>query len=338
MGKKRKIKEISDEERIQTVLIRNPYGYNEPDTWDAQDKKRRDDGIYVVVEWLEFIFGGLDGPNSSNAARRRHVPAVEMIFRWTGREELLVAISRDISLVAQLGRHNYSEFLRKPPRGSEERRVAQITLAKYEHEDQILGHGEGWKHAPVPSIEMTSIRRHKFAEPYPSPGISAATPKLTLNANEEKKNVKLEAAETKPQVKQEPSASVIKQEIKAEASTEDVKPAFDKISLGGDLQQVAPGSLHTVLKQEPDSSPGVNPLLVKQEPGIVVKEENIDDMIRRAQARREEERRLVVDNAATHESKPLIGLDSDASLRSDVNGDPDVDSRPMKRVKKEEPQ
>jgi len=37
MGKKRKIKEISDEERIQTILIRNPYGYQEPDTWDVSE-------------------------------------------------------------------------------------------------------------------------------------------------------------------------------------------------------------------------------------------------------------------------------------------------------------
>lgn len=37
MSKKRKIKEIPDEERIQTILIRDPYGYCEPDTWDAQE-------------------------------------------------------------------------------------------------------------------------------------------------------------------------------------------------------------------------------------------------------------------------------------------------------------
>jgi hypothetical protein len=37
MGKKRKVKEISDEDRIQTILVQDPYGYHEPDTWDAQE-------------------------------------------------------------------------------------------------------------------------------------------------------------------------------------------------------------------------------------------------------------------------------------------------------------
>lgn len=37
MGKKRKTLEISEEERIQTVIVRDPYAWRDPDCWDGHE-------------------------------------------------------------------------------------------------------------------------------------------------------------------------------------------------------------------------------------------------------------------------------------------------------------
>lgn len=219
------------------------------------------------------------------------------------RAELLVAIRQDISLTPQLGRHYYTEFLRNPPRGQEERRSSLITRAKYESDDQILGKGEGWKQGQAtltfggqhsyiyvvffPSIEMASIRRHKFAEPYPSPGIPVVPPKMNpiLDVKEEKKDVKPQMVDVKPQVKHEFDSAEVKQEIKAEAPLEDVNPTIMN-SPSVHKPSMKDNASSASVKQDPGSSAtflfGSNPLIrtpdmishtVKQEPqGPIVKE------------------------------------------------------------------
>jgi len=40
MGKKRKVLEISEEERIQTIIVRDPYAWKDPDCWDGHEYAR----------------------------------------------------------------------------------------------------------------------------------------------------------------------------------------------------------------------------------------------------------------------------------------------------------
>jgi len=54
--------------------------------------KRRDEGLYVVVEWIEFIFGGQGGPGSLQA-QRKYGPAVEDVWAWTGVSDCVSAYS-----------------------------------------------------------------------------------------------------------------------------------------------------------------------------------------------------------------------------------------------------
>ncbi|CCA71775.1 hypothetical protein PIIN_05710 [Serendipita indica DSM 11827] len=146
MGKKRKPDEISDDERIQTVLVRQPYGWNDPSVWDAEDRKRNDNGLYVLVEWLTFIFGGAGEPGTLQNLRRLGY-VVEDVWWWSSRNEILV------------------------PRVDPGAKHTILSKARYEGAVQIVGKGEGWKSVPnIPVIQPTSIRTDKFVIPYPAPG------------------------------------------------------------------------------------------------------------------------------------------------------------------------
>jgi hypothetical protein len=55
-------------------------------------RKRRDEGLCVAIEWLEFIFGGQGGPGSLQTQRTRG-PAVEDVWVWTGVSDCVSAYS-----------------------------------------------------------------------------------------------------------------------------------------------------------------------------------------------------------------------------------------------------
>lgn len=169
MGKKRKPDEISDDERIQTVLVRQPYGWNDPSVWDAEDRKRNDNGLYVLVEWLTFIFGGAGEPGTLQNLRRLGY-VVEDVWWWSSRNEILVSIHPDINVTKQLGPHYHAQFL-KSPRVDPGAKHTILSKARYEGAVQIVGKGEVWKSVPnIPVIQPTSIRTDKFVIPYPAPG------------------------------------------------------------------------------------------------------------------------------------------------------------------------
>jgi hypothetical protein len=44
-------------------------------------RSRRDNGLYVCVEWLEYIFGDLGAPGSLSKQRQLG-PAVQEIWHW----------------------------------------------------------------------------------------------------------------------------------------------------------------------------------------------------------------------------------------------------------------
>jgi hypothetical protein len=167
--------------------------------------------------------------------------------------ELLVSIRRDIDLTPQLGKHKYSVFLRRPPRGPDDPRLAVIKPARYQTSDQIVGMGEGWKSGArklfhslldilpdqiivsyLPFVEVPLIRKHKFVDPYPSPGLPP-TPqdtKLAIVRNEDSKDMKFrvknEEADFKPEkIKQGIEVGVA---MRIESVT-DVKPVSAKPSV-----------------------------------------------------------------------------------------------------------
>jgi hypothetical protein len=37
MPKKRKAAEISEDEKLQVVIVRDPYGWNDPSTWASEE-------------------------------------------------------------------------------------------------------------------------------------------------------------------------------------------------------------------------------------------------------------------------------------------------------------
>ncbi|KAG8830075.1 hypothetical protein FRC17_005496 [Serendipita sp. 399] len=248
MGKKRKAIEIDEEDIIQTVLVSSPYGWKDPAVWDAEDRNRRDDGLYVFVEWLELIFGASD-PGALRAHRELG-PIVGQVWYWNGRDELLASIRNDIDINLQLGSHFHSEIMKRPI--DARRKRSTITKARYIAEVEIVGRGEGWKpFSKIPDISPPSIRRHKFATPYPLPSPVGATDPVIqifegIEVKEEKKR------DTKQGVKQETD---IKPSIKTEGNVK-VDPNIKSETL---LQST--------------SSLGVNNNVTDRKPAGIVKRE-----------------------------------------------------------------
>ncbi|KAG8768379.1 hypothetical protein FRC15_005186 [Serendipita sp. 397] len=296
MGKKRKAIEIDEDDIIQTVLVSSPYGWKDPVVWDAEDRGRKDDGLYVFVEWLGFVFGA--GAPGALREYRELGPIVGHIWYWNGRDELLASIRHDIDINIQIGSHFHSEIMKRPVPGRTKK--STITRARYIAEVQIVGQGEGWKPFPkIPNILPPSVRQHKFAVPYPLPSpVKAMNPIIQifegLDLKEEKKG------ETKGLLTQN---SDVKPAIKREENVKaDPIPKDDVLSQVTELPDVKPNLSTQKLGISPSSDPATSMTTA------VKKEEPFEDMIKRAKARREADE---VDESR-HETR---GVDQKLQLR-----------------------
>ncbi|PVG01178.1 hypothetical protein CPB86DRAFT_781756 [Serendipita vermifera] len=314
MGKKRKATEISEDERIQTVVVRDPYGWNDPNTWTPEDRKRNDNGLYVCVEWLEHIFGGLGAPGS--LTQQRHLgPAIQELWYWPARNELLASIRKDIDISPQLGRHVHAKFLKEPP-STNANKYSLVLPSKHRIEEQITRGGEGWKGIPnVPMVEVSSIRRRKFVSPYPSPNVKKgklpAEGILDENTGEHKPRVKEETKRTiHKEIKREGIGSIEKASdmsvdrdvYQVKRENLDIKPDLRAIDKERGVNETVPSQAKSVKTEELSSSLGSSSIKREQE--------SLDSILARGRAR----------------------LNASANEDALANNDP----RPTKRLKPEQ--
>lgn len=137
---------------------------------------RDDNGLYLFVEWMEWILGGAGAPGSIQRAREKG-PAILNIWAWFGvspyvpniklahsyterrsefalhtivcnssslllqRNELIVSVRLDIDVAPILGKHSRVRFLRK--QGLTDK-ISEIRRAPYKTEEDVEK-GTGWR-------------------------------------------------------------------------------------------------------------------------------------------------------------------------------------------------
>lgn len=89
MGKKRKAIEISEEDKIQAIIVRDPYGWKDPSSWDGHEYARLS-LLYAIL--MEYAVDNAKTTASIRLSNGWNISSVEWVHlvAWPSREDTVL--------------------------------------------------------------------------------------------------------------------------------------------------------------------------------------------------------------------------------------------------------